>query len=330
MAVTRDRQGLVVGVDIGGTWVEAVVTDELHRVLGRNRGSTDAEGADGVLASAGSAIRGAIKASEADLGGLSGIGIGVPGHVDTDTGVVSLATNLNIDEPGLAIGPLVEEEFGAPVVVENDVRAAAVGAYDFLLNHGPNLRTLAYLSIGTGISAGVVVDGRLHRGRDGLAGEIGHVVVAEDGPRCRCGLDGCLEAIAAGPAISRLWPGGASPVEDLLRAAEQGDPEAVLIARDLSAHLTTAIQWVAAAVGADLVALGGGVGSIGGALLAAIRARLSSMAERSDVARRMLPPERVVAMSPRYPTGALGAAALARQRLSSRGGEESEEKGGMS
>jgi glucokinase len=327
--MNRDGQGIVVGVDIGGTWVEAVVTDELHRVTGRHKRATDVEGADGVLASASAAIRGAVEASETEIAGLGGIGIGVPGHVDAETGVVTLATNLNIDEPGLAIGPRVEHEFGAPVVVENDVRAAALGAYDFLFHDGSDLRTLAYLSIGTGISAGVVVDGRLHRGRNGLAGEIGHVVVVDDGPPCRCGLNGCLEAVAAGPAISRMWPGGTSPVEDLLRAAGRGDPEAVRIADEMSNHLTRAIQWLATAVGADLIALGGGVGSIGGPLLAAIRARLSRMADRSDVARRTLPPERVVAMSPRYPTGALGAAALARQRLSGSGGTTDAGKGEM-
>jgi glucokinase len=306
-----------VGIDIGGTSVEAVVTDGNHQVVARGLHPTDASSEAAILASAGRAIRQALGQPAAERERVAGVGVGVPGQVDAESGTVRLAMNLNIGAGGFAIGPSIADEFGLATTVENDVRAAAVGAYEALSRQTQALHALAYLSIGTGISAGFVLDGALHRGRDGMAGEIGHVVVEDDGPSCSCGLNGCLEAVAAGPAIRKLWPGGdGEHAQDLFSSAADGDPVAQRVAGTVTGRLTEAIQWVAAAIGADLVAIGGGVGSIGGPLLAAIRARLAAMADRSDVARRMLPPERVVAMPSGHPTGAIGAAALARQRLS--------------
>ena len=92
------------------------------------------------------------------------------------------------------------EAFGAPTTLENDVRAAAVGAYR-LVRVREEVRHLAYLSVGTGIAAGVMLDGRLYRGANGMAGEIGHTIFEPGGYRCGCGMPGCLEAVAAGPAV---------------------------------------------------------------------------------------------------------------------------------
>lgn len=311
---------LFVGVDIGGTSIEAVVSDAQNGVVRSGVTPTDSASGELVLASAVHAIRGLMKGGDTD--GIRGIGIGVPGQVDVDSGVVRLAMNLNIGDGGLAIGRLISGEFGLRTTVENDVRAAAVGAYESLRRDHLNLHVLAYLSIGTGISAGFVIDGRLHRGRDGMAGEIGHVVVADDGPECRCGLRGCLEAVAAGPAIQKVWAGGQErPAEDLFRAAAAGDSDAIPVARAVSAHLARAVQWLALAYGADLVVLGGGVGAMGDPLLSAVRDRLAGWAARSPLARRVLPPERVVAMPTGFPTGAIGAAAVARNRLAGAGEE---------
>jgi glucokinase len=320
----RPRKGestadqLVVGVDIGGTSVEAIVTDPADRILSRALHPTDATSEATVLASAVVAIGRALD--DVDGAPIHGIGVGIPGQVDVEAGVARLAMNLNISDGGFAVGPGIEEAFGVRTTVENDVRAAAVGAYDYQRERVPNVRTLAYLGIGTGISAGFVVDGHLHRGREGMAGEIGHVVVAENGPLCRCGARGCLEAVAAGPAIARMWPsGGGQPAQDLFGAAEEGNPAAIGVAARVTAHVAGAVQWLAAAYGADLVVLGGGVGSIGEPLLSAVRTRLGTLAGRSDLARRLVSAERIVAMPPGFPTGAVGAAALARRRQSGDG-----------
>jgi predicted NBD/HSP70 family sugar kinase len=312
--------GLFLGVDVGGSTVEAVVTDRMHRVLAHGLVPTDASSAEGVVASAVGAIRRALAEGAGAAEVVAGIGLGVPGEVDADRGLVRFAMNLNIDERGLDAGRAVGDAFGLRVALENDVRAAAVGAYELFRPTTPGLHTLVYLSIGTGISAGVVVDGRLRRGTHGLAGEIGHVVVVEDGPECRCGLRGCLEAVAAGPAIGRMWPSAdGKSAQALFGAAAEGRPEAVAAAAALTSHLTQAVQWLALAHEADLVVLGGGVGSVGGPLLEAIRARVAGFAERSALARRMVPANRVTAVPTGHPTGAIGAAAVARERLGADG-----------
>ena len=327
--MTPVADALFLGVDIGGSSVETVVTDRTHRVAAHALEPTDTSSPDAVVQSALTSIRGALVEAAGAAEVVAGIGIGAPGQVDAERGIVRFAMNLNIGGAGLALGAAIEEVFGLGVVVENDVRAAAVGAYQLFRSQVPDLRSLVYLSIGTGLSAGVVVDGGLRRGREGLAGEIGHVVVDEDGPPCRCGLRGCLEAVAAGPAVARSWPrDDGRNAEDLFRAAAEGRADATRAAAELTTRWVEAIQWLALAHGADLVVLGGGVGSVGGPLLASIRERLARFAERSELARRLVPPERVVAVPTGHPTGAIGAAAVARERLAAAppapraGGEE--------
>lgn len=318
---------LFVGVDVGGSSVKAVVTDDARTVLSQVQLPTDASDATAVLTSAATAVDRVLE-DVGDAKTVAGIGIGVPGQVDPATGVVRMAMNLNIGDEGVPIGTSIAERFEVDTTVENDVRAAAVGAFEALRPRTPDLHTLVYLSIGTGVSAGVVVGGELFRGRDGLAGEIGHVVVEEDGPECACGLRGCLEAVVAGPALRAMWPSAdGKHAQDLYRAAATGDATAAAAAHRLTVRLTETVQWLAIAYGADLLVMGGGVGSLGEPLLSSIRDRLSAFADRSELAGRMVPPDRVVAMPSGHPTGAIGAAVLAMQRLGdgragSKGGEE--------
>jgi glucokinase len=140
------------------------------------------------------------------------------------------------------------------------------------------------------------------------------VVVEANGPRCRCGLDGCLEAVAAGPALQRLWPDGdGRPAEAMFEAATAGDPTARRLTEEVIDRYVLAVQWLGAAWGADLIALGGGIGSIGDPLLVPIRERLAGWAARSELASWVLPPERVVSLPAGLLAGAIGAAALARR-----------------
>ena len=136
---------------------------------------------------------------------IAAVGVGVPGRVDATTGVVSLALNLGWE--GVPLRAQLEQILGAPTSVANDVRAAAAGLVARRVLG--DVDDLVYVSIGTGISAGVVVDGKLNAGRHHLAGEIGHVVVDDRGPECTCGLRGCLETYAAGRNIAeRAGNGG--------------------------------------------------------------------------------------------------------------------------
>jgi predicted NBD/HSP70 family sugar kinase len=241
------------------------------------------------------------------------VGVGVPGQVEPLTGQVRMAVNLGIGTGPIDLGNELSEALGRPVVVENDVRAAAIGAYERLSLDGAAPHTLALVSIGTGIGAGVVVNGELLRGAHGMAGEIGHVVVDESGPVCRCGQRGCLEAVAAGPAIARAWPRGAagSAATALFAAAAEGDAAAEKVAGRIAGHLTTALIWLSAAHDAELIVLAGGVSSAGQPFLAAVQEQVRRRGEASELAARRLQPAQVALASVDDPPGARGAAVLA-------------------
>jgi glucokinase len=153
---------------------------------------------------------------------------------------------------------------------------------------------MAYLSIGTGISAGLVVDGRLYRGAQGMAGEIGHVIFDTQGPFCRCGLKGCLEALSAGPSIAFQYAAGDGTAESVFAAAEQGDPAARQVIDRAAEGVARAIQMLVMAYDVDKVVLGGGVMNAGAAYLEPIHKHLAEMREQSDLAGRMLSPGKVI------------------------------------
>lgn len=130
-------------------------------------------------------------------GKLLGIGVGTPGMVDSRLGVIRTAPDLGWEE--VAVGPALADRFRAPLVVLNRAKAAAVG--EAWCGAGKGVDNLVYVSVSTGISSGIVIDGRLYRGVSMGEGEIGHMTVIPDGPLCACGNRGCLQTVAAGPAI---------------------------------------------------------------------------------------------------------------------------------
>lgn len=317
-----------VGVDIGGTTIDAVVVDAANEVIASVSLPTDLNNSDGLVAGAVAAVRAVFHDATGGYPAES-IGVGIPGVVDHSNGSVRVAMNINIGEESFPIGPKIEAGLGVPTAVENDVRVAALGAFELFEPSGRELRTLAFIGVGTGISAGLVIDGEIYRGRDGLAGEIGHVPVVMDGPTCRCGLSGCLEALVAGPAIARLWPSSnGRPAEELFRAAGNGNPSAVGAAATIARHLATAVHLVGSAYDPDLIVLGGGVGSVGEPLLSAVKSQLADSARRSPLVRAGVPPERIVSVPSGLPVGAIGAAAMARRRFGGESGAEHPAAGG--
>jgi glucokinase len=194
------------------------------------------------------------------------------------------------------------------------------------------VQDLAYLGIGTGISAGVVLDGRLHRGTRGLAGEIGHSVLDPDGPPCACGLRGCFEALAAGPAVARragalLLDGhqlgtateegrrnrrnGTPTAEDVYAAAAAGDPVGTQIADEVGGYVARAVHELVMAYDVEVVVLGGGVAAAGDAFLDPILRALDRLRARSHLAREVLTPGVVHLLPPSAEVGTWGAVTLA-------------------
>ncbi len=292
------------GIDIGGTKTDAVALDESGRVAHELR-LTTGFGADSVLATSMEAVR-----RLAELGGINAddfvsIGIGIPGAVDVTSGRVEHAVNLGLS--GLDLGSELEAHLGRAIRVENDVNAAALGAFSLLGR--TSTQSMAYLNLGTGLAAGLVLGGRLWRGSRGVAGEIGHIPVDPAGPLCPCGQRGCLELMASGSAVARQWPTKEpKPVLALFAAADAGDTVAIEVRVRLVDNVAAAVRLLVLTVDVDDVVIGGGLSSLGDVLLADVRAVLTGWAASSEFLASLQLPDRVALVPNDFPAAAVGAA----------------------
>ena len=293
-----------VGVDVGGTKTDAVAIDETGAVLHRVTVLTGFGPASvidttvGVVSALASALR-------VPVGAFESVGVGVPGAVDSASGRVSHAVNLGVDE--LELGEELARVLGVRVRIENDVNAAALGAFHLLAL--PPSASMAYLNLGTGLAAGLVLDGRLWRGARGTAGEIGHIPVDPDGPLCQCGQRGCLEMVASGSAVSRQWPSdAASPVHALFEAAAAGELLAIEVRQRFLANVASAVRVLVLSVDVETVVIGGGISSLGEPLIAGVRAALDGWSASSPFLASLRLSERVRLVPPGSSVSAIGAA----------------------
>lgn len=300
------------GFDVGGTKTDGVVVAPNGTVVARLRRPTG-WGAAAVTATL-IELAGELAAQVGiEPAHARSIGIGMPGQVAQGTSTVTHAVNLGIDtlDLGAAIGPV----FGIPVHAENDVKAAALGAYALHSAglHAPARRpeTMAYLNLGTGVAAGLVSGGALWRGSRGAAGEVGHLSVDPNGPLCRCGQRGCIEAFAGGGAVADRWGiPGALPVRDVFDAADAGDRRAAQIRDGVAYGIAAAIRVLVLTSDAESVVLGGGVTALGDRMLAPVMSELESSAAASTFLRSLRLVERIDVLPPGSPAAALGAALL--------------------
>jgi glucokinase len=304
-------QGLRVGVDIGGTKIEAVTVAPDGSVVHRLRIPTGF-GADGVIESAISAVTSIADASGSRFSEFETVGVGVPGRVDAATGEVTHAINLGVEH--LALGPLLAAHLGVPVRVENDVNAAALGAFHLVgqsADESMSTDSMGYLNLGTGLAAGLVLRGELWRGSRGSAGEIGHILVDPAGPLDLDGQAGGLEVVASGSGIARQWgrPGG-NAVSAVLDAAATGDPQAVEIRRRLFEGVANAVRILVLTVDVDLVVIGGGISSLGERVLGGVDDVFAGWAAQSPFIASLGLAGRVRLVPSDAPVAALGAAHL--------------------
>ena len=293
------------GLDIGGTTVHgiAVAAEEPHTLVTDATHATR-KGADGVVAGALDMVA-ALRARLAPDDEIVSIGLGVPGIVHD--GAVTHAINLGLDGDPLDLAAAISAGTdGVPTTVENDVKAATLGGLQWLRDQGSDIDDLALLNVGTGIAAGLLLDGRLRHGSRGMAGEIGHLVHDPTGPLCPCGRRGCLELYASGSGVRRQWAGTAA---ELFEAAASGDTDAARIRDELTSGIAQAISLLAYSVDVSCVLVTGGVVSATPALRDAILMQLRND-ESTSLGRLAGIAERVRWLPAGHPAGALGAALL--------------------
>lgn len=293
-----------IGIDIGGTKTAAVVVGPDGRVRHEVRLQTGF-GGDAVLATVARAVAELSSSAALAVTDFDSVGIGIPGAVDADTGRVSHAVNLGLED--LPLASLVEAELGRPVRVENDVKAAALGVHHALAEEGP-LHSMAYLNLGTGLAAGLVVGGRLWRGSRGVAGEIGHIPVDPGGDACPCGQRGCLELVASGSAVVRMWPtDDPHPARALFAAADAGDRDAADVRARFVASVAASVRILVLTIDVDVVVIGGGLSNLGDPLLAAVRDALGRQAAASPFLAMQDLASRVRLVPRGFPAAAVGA-----------------------
>ena len=316
--------GPALGLDLGGTKIQSLVVDDRGTILGEDRRPTlAAEGPEAVVDRLAESALSALSRAGLEPGDVLAIGVSAPGPCDFERGVLLHAVNL----PGWTATPLaalVQERLGRPAILENDANAAALA--EARHGAGQGARHLIYLTISTGIGGGLILDGRIYRGANGTAGELGHVTVDERGPVHSCGMRGCLEVMASGTAIARLADeavaagrsaalaeaathGELTPAE-VHAAAEEGDPVAAEILASAAHYLGVGLANYLNIFNPNVIVIGGGVTAIGSRLLEPAFAQARQMAFR-------LPSDsvefRLAALQGR--AEALGVAALARESV---------------
>ncbi|WP_235518658.1 ROK family protein [Cellulomonas sp. Leaf334] len=302
-----------VGLDVGGTKVLGVLLDADGVVTHQLRSAT-VGGAAGVVDTAVSVVEELCAGAGIAVDELAGVGIGLPGVVDPSDGTVEHAVNLGIEER-TPLGALVAERLGVRVHVENDLTVAVVGAAHTVDGgHASVVHDLAFLALGTGLAAGLLLEGRLRRGSTGGAGEIGHLTLVPDGLPCKCGQLGCLEQYASGSALDTAWPSryGRPAPEELFAAAEAGDARAVEIRDQFAWAVAAAVRILVLTCDVELVVIGGGVSALGQPLLRAVTAELEREAQASPFLATMGLARRVSLAPADVPVGAVGAALLGR------------------
>jgi glucokinase len=288
----------IVGVDLGGTNIVAgaMPADGSREIAFRSQPTHAVQGAESVASRIIQMIEDVITVTCAETGATRasflGIGIGAPGPLDRERGVIIVAPNL-----GWKMFPLrdrVQQATGLRTTLDNDANCATMG--EWWTGAATGARNVIGVTIGTGIGGGIIIDGKLFHGASDVAGEIGHMTIDSTGRRCGCGNYGCLEAYASGPAIAeRAREALAGETDGVLmrmcetdfsritaqmvyRAAKEGDMVAIDVVRETARFLGAGIGGLLNVLNPEVVVLAGGVVNAGDALFAPLKAEVKRRA----------------------------------------------------
>lgn len=269
-----DRTKKLVGVDLGGTTFTVGVMDFEGNVLSRLDTDTPVEdGPNAVMNKIVEYIDMSMEKAGLTQNDILGVGLGAPGILDVDRGINIFSPNLkwhNVD----MVSP-IKNHLNVPVFIENDVRVAALGERRF--GAGKGKKYMIFIALGTGIGSGIIINGELFRGSIGGGGEIGHMVIDGNGPKCNCGNYGCFEALAAGPSMvaraeKAIKSGLETKIFDLAdkditkitpaliyKAAKMGDKVALDVFRETSYYLGLGLVTLTTVFNPECIIVGGGI-----------------------------------------------------------------------
>ena len=320
--MSSDANERYVGVDLGGTMIKLAVGDAEGRIVAEHSTPTKShEGPEGVLERIAQGAR-----EVADKAGVepAGLGIGLPGTVDTPRGRSVYLSNMTGHWPDVPVGDILREKLGYPVYILNDARVATLAELDYGAGRSRTNPTMVFLGLGTGVGGGVVIDGRLRLGAIGSAGELGHMIADPHGRPCGCGGHGCLETIVSGPALSgeavRLMLAGQAPhlheitdghpsqvtPKTMGEAARAGDEKVRQSIADAGHYLGAAIASLVATLYPDLIVIGGGVAGLGDLIFEPVRNAVHEYVHMFDLDFLSIEPAELGSSA-----GVLGAVALA-------------------
>ena len=281
----NSKRGYVVGIDMGASHLTVALADFSAQVLDEVEIPFDiTQGPEPCLAQAEALLFELIEKNDLSLDRIQAIGLGVPGPIVSEPGIV-LAPPIMPGWDGYPIRQALERKWGRPISLNNDAELGVLGEWAYGAGRGES--DLAFIKVGSGIGAGLLLNGQIYHGATGSAGEIGHLTIDENGPLCDCGNAGCLEALAGGKAIARqareaVMKGqrtllsNMGPVEelsarDVAAAARRGDLVSQQIIARAGTYLGIAIAGLINIFNPRMVIVGGGVSQIGDLLLQPIR-----------------------------------------------------------
>jgi len=283
-----------IGVDLGGTFIKAALIDETGAILYKEEAPTLADkGPDDILLRIEQMIRVIADKNGLRVADLTGLGIAIPGFIDDSTGYADEV--VNIGWRNVSVREPLKERLGISVAMDNDANAAALG--EAWAGAGRGRRFALCVTLGTGVGGGVVIDGKVLRGANTMAGEIGHMVMERGGAPCNCGPFGCLETISSATGVVRLpraavvaaQTGGRSSLlehveeltaADVFAAAEAGDPLANKVVDEAIETLAWGLGTAANVVNPEVIVVGGGMSKAGDRLFTPLRAAFPRYALR--------------------------------------------------
>ena len=310
------------GIDLGGTNVAAAVVDQEGAILGKVSPPTP-RGVEAVADQMAAASRAAVEAAGLSMDDIASVGIGSPGAIDPENGMVKFWSNLDFRNVPLA--EMMSRRLGKEIYLENDANAAALGEY--AAGAGKGSQSLVLVTLGTGVGSGAVLNGKLYTGFNYAGMEAGHMVIEHGGRPCTCGRRGCFEAYCSATALikrtrevmqedpnSLLWKLAGSPEAVNGRtpfdAAAQGDAAAGRVIDEYVDYLGCGIASLVNLFQPEVICIGGGPSAQGETLMAPVRYILN----REDYARNNLHRTRLVRASLGNDAGIIGAALLPRFR----------------